>query len=51
MLRKLLRSKSPEETMEAWIGALSKAREVEELYGTDEELKAAMTEAFVEISQ
>lgn len=51
MLRKLLRSKSPEETMEAWIGALSKAREVEELYGTDDELKAAMTEAFEEISQ
>lgn len=51
MLRKLLKSKSPEDTIEAWIDALSKAREVEELYGTDEELKAAMLEAFEEISQ
>lgn len=50
MLRKLLRSKSPEGTVEAWIEALSKAREVEELYGTDEELKAAMIAAFEEIS-
>lgn len=50
MLRKLLRSKSPEETVEAWIEALSKAREVEELYGTDDELKSAMIEAFEEIS-
>lgn len=51
MLRKLLRSTSPEATMEAWIHALSKAREVEELWGTDEELKAAMAEAFEEISE
>ena len=50
MLRKLLRSTSPEATVEAWIHALSKAREVEELYGTDEELKTAMLEAFEEIS-
>ncbi len=50
MLRKLLRSTSPEQTIEAWIEALSKAREVEELYGTDDELKAAMFEAFEEIS-
>lgn len=50
MLRKLLRSKSPEETMDAWIRALSKAREVEELYGTDDELKSAMAEAFEEIA-
>lgn len=51
MLRKLLRSKSPEETIEAWIHALSKAREVEELYGTDDELGAAMIAAFEEISE
>ena len=50
LLRKLLRSKSPDETVKAWIDALSKAREVEELYGTDEELRAAMFEAFEEIS-
>lgn len=50
MLRKLLRSKSPQETVEAWIAALSKAREVEELYGTDDELEAAMLEAFEEIA-
>ncbi len=50
MLRKLLRSKSPAETTEAWINALSKAREVEELYGTDAELETAMLEAFEEIA-
>lgn len=50
MLRKLLRSKNPEETIDSWIGALSKAREVEELYGTDDELGAAMLEAFEEIA-
>ena len=50
MLRKLLRSKSPQETIDAWIDALSKAREVEELYGTDDELGAAMLAAFEEIS-
>ena len=50
MLRKLLRSKSPEETAESWIYALSKAREVEELYGTDEELTSVMAEAFEEVA-
>ena len=50
MLRKLLRSKSPNETAEAWIDALSSAREVEELYGMDDEIKAAIFEAFEEIS-
>ncbi len=49
MLSKLIRSTSPESAMEAWIHALSKAREVEELYGTDDELKAKMAEAFEEI--
>lgn len=51
MLRKLLRSKSPKETIDAWITALDKAREVEELFGTDDELAAAMMEAFEEISE
>lgn len=51
MLRKLLRSSSEKETTSAWIDALSKAREVEELYGTDDELAAAMTEAFREIER
>ena len=49
MLKKLMRSNSPEDTMDAWIYALSKAREVHELWGTDEELKALMAEAFEEI--
>lgn len=50
LLRKLMRSKGPEDAMESWIYALGKAREVEELYGTDDQLKALMTEAFEEIS-
>ncbi len=50
LLRKLMRSKSPQDAMESWIYALGKAREVEELYGTDDELLALMTEAFEEIS-
>jgi hypothetical protein len=49
MLSKLIRSNSPDSAMDAWIRALSKAREVEELYGTDDELKAKMAEAFEEI--
>lgn len=51
MLRKLLRSKSQPETVKNWIDALSKAREVEELYGTDEELAKLMNKAFDEVSQ
>ncbi len=51
MLRKLLRSKSQPETVKNWIDALSKAREVEELYGTDEELAKIMNRAFAEVSQ
>lgn len=51
MLRKLLRATSPDDTMDAWIYALSKAREVEELWGTDEELKAEMIKAFEQISE
>jgi hypothetical protein len=51
MLRKLMRSKGPDEAMDAWIYALSKAREVEELWGTDDELKAQMVKAFEEISE
>lgn len=51
MLRKLMRSKSPDDTMDAWIYALSKAREVEELWGTDDELKAEMVKAFEEIAE
>jgi hypothetical protein len=51
MLRKLMRSKSPDETMDAWIYALSKAREVEELWGTDDELKTQMTKAFEQIAE
>jgi hypothetical protein len=50
MLRKLMRSKGPRDAMESWIYALGKAREVEELYGTDDELMALMSEAFEEIS-
>ena len=49
LLNKLIRSTSPEAAMDSWIHALSKAREVEELYGTDDELKEKMTEAFEEI--
>lgn len=48
MLKKLMRSNSPEDTMDSWIYALSKAREVEELYGTDEQLKSHMRAAFEE---
>lgn len=51
MLRKLMRARSPDETMDAWIYALSKAREVEELWGTDEELKAEMVKAFEQIAE
>jgi hypothetical protein len=50
LLRKLMRSKSPKDAMESWIYALGKAREVEELYGTDDELMSLMSEAFEEIS-
>lgn len=51
MLKKLMRSNSQEQTVEKWIRALSKAREVEELYGTDEELAGLMNEAFEEIAR
>jgi len=51
LLRKLLRSKSQPETVKNWIDALSKAREVEELYGTDEELARIMNQAFDEVSK
>ncbi len=50
MLRKLLKSRSPEETIKNWISALSKAREVEELYGTDEELAEVMNKAFEDLA-
>lgn len=51
ILKKLMRSNSQEQTVEKWIRALSKAREVEELYGTDEELAGLMNEAFDEIAR
>ena len=50
MMRKLLKSRSQDETVKNWISALSKAREVEELYGTDEELVEVMNEAFEAIA-
>lgn len=50
LLRKLMRSKGPKDAMESWIYALGKAREVEELYGTDDQLMELMSEAFEEIS-
>lgn len=50
MLKQLMRSKSPEDTIENWIRWLAKAREVEEIYGTDEQLAELMNEAFEEIA-
>lgn len=50
MLRKLLRSSNQRETISRWIDSLSRAREVEELYGTDEQLAAVMGKAFEEVT-
>ena len=49
MLRKLLRSSNRRETISRWIDSLSRAREVEELYGTDEQLAVVMDKAFEEV--
>ncbi len=49
MLRKLLRSSNRRETVSRWIDSLSRAREVEELYGTDEQLAVVLDKAFDEV--
>jgi hypothetical protein len=46
LLSRLLKAKSPEDAIERWISFLSRAREVAELYGTDDDLKRVMTQAF-----
>jgi len=51
MLKQLIRSKSPQDTIANWIRWLAKAREVEEIYGTDEQLEELMNEAFEEIAE
>lgn len=49
MLKKLLKSSNRQQTISRWIESLSRAREVEELYGTDEQLAAVMDRAFEEV--
>lgn len=44
MLNQLLRATRPDVLIDKWIKLLGKAGEVEELYGTDEELQAVMAE-------
>lgn len=51
MLRKLLRVTREDQIMESWISALSKAKEVEELYGTDDELIRVMRRAWDEFAE
>ncbi len=51
MLRKLMRVTREDQIMEGWISALSKAKEVEELYGTDEELIRVMRQAWDEFAE
>lgn len=51
MLRKLMRVTREDQIMESWISALSKAKEVEELYGTDEELIRVMRKAWDEFAE
>ena len=51
MLRKLMRSTREDQVLDNWIHALGKAREVEELYGTDDELKAVMQAAWNEVAE
>ena len=50
LLTRLLKSTGPEDAIGRWISFLSRAREVEELYGTDDDLKQVMTQAFEEAS-
>ncbi len=51
MLKQLMRSNSPQDAVERWIRWFAKAREVEEIYGTDEQLEELMYEAFDEIAE
>lgn len=51
MLRKLMRVTREDQIMDSWISALSKAKEVEELYGTDEELIRVMRVAWDEFAE
>lgn len=51
LLRKLMRSTREDQVLDNWIHALGKAREVEELYGTDDELKKVMQDAWNEIAE
>lgn len=50
LLKKLLKSSNQRETISKWIDALSRAREVEELYGTDDQLASVMGKAFEEVT-
>ncbi len=51
MLRKLIRVTREDQIMDSWISALSKAKEVEELYGTDDELIRVMRLAWDEFAE
>ena len=51
MLRKLIRTTREDRIFDAWISALTKAREVEEVFGTDEELKKVMEQAWNEVAE
>jgi hypothetical protein len=50
LLKRLLKAKGPEDAIDRWISFLSRAREVEELYGTDDDLGRVMAQAFEEAS-
>jgi len=51
LLIKLTKSRSQKDTIRNWIAALSDAREVEDLFGTDEQLMDVMNRAFDEIAR
>lgn len=51
LLKKLLRVTREDQIFDSWIAALAKSQEVEELYGTDDELKKVMNRAWNEIAE